>query len=99
AGIGKGTEAARVSNAADLAQAALLGREIQLLDDDRHVQMVHLLDECARHVMHAGQTLAVRLAAAIAVFASIIGLLLSFHTDLPAGPAIVLSAGGRCGLP
>ena len=29
----------------------------------------------------------------VAVLASFAGLLLSFHTDLPAGPAIVLAAG------
>ena len=38
----------------------------------------------------AGQ---VRAAVALALVASVAGLLLSFHTDLPAGPAIVLSAG------
>jgi zinc/manganese transport system permease protein len=32
-------------------------------------------------------------ASAIAVFASVIGLLLSYHADLPSGPAIVLMAG------
>jgi len=35
---------------------------------------------------------------AAAEFASVAGLLLSFHADMPACPAIVLS-GGRCGLP
>jgi len=30
---------------------------------------------------------------AIAMFASVIGLLLSYHADLPSGPAIVLMAG------
>ncbi len=38
----------------------------------------------------AGQ---VRAAVVVAVLASFAGLLLSFHTDLPAGPAIVLAAG------
>jgi zinc/manganese transport system permease protein len=38
----------------------------------------------------AGQ---VRAAVAIALVASIAGLLLSFHADIPAGPAIVLTAG------
>jgi zinc/manganese transport system permease protein len=32
-------------------------------------------------------------ASAIAVFASVVGLLLSYHADLPTGPAIVLMAG------
>jgi zinc/manganese transport system permease protein len=32
-------------------------------------------------------------ASAIAMFASVIGLLLSYHADLPSGPAIVLMAG------
>jgi zinc/manganese transport system permease protein len=32
-------------------------------------------------------------ASAIAVVASVIGLLLSYHADLPTGPAIVLMAG------
>ncbi len=36
----------------------------------------------------------IRASALLAVAASLIGLLLSFHLDLPAGPAIVLSAGG-----
>ncbi|MFQ3622595.1 MAG: metal ABC transporter permease, partial [Acetobacteraceae bacterium] len=30
---------------------------------------------------------------AIALVATVVGLLLSFHADVPAGPAIVLSAG------
>lgn len=47
----------------------------------------------ARHfaVGLAGQ---VRVAVGLAIVASVTGLLLSFHLDLPAGPAIVLSAGG-----
>ena len=36
----------------------------------------------------------VRAAVALALIASVAGLLLSFHADVPAGPAIVLSAGG-----
>lgn len=46
----------------------------------------------ARHVSPSlgGQ---VRASVAIAVLASVVGLLLSFHTDIPAGPAIVLAAG------
>ena len=40
----------------------------------------------------AGQ---VRAAMAVAVLASYGGLLLSFHTDMPAGPAIVLAAGAQ----
>jgi zinc/manganese transport system permease protein len=36
----------------------------------------------------------VRASVALAVVASVVGLLLSFHTDIPAGPAIVLTAGG-----
>lgn len=46
----------------------------------------------ARHVSVelGGQ---IRAAVAIAALASTLGLLLSFHTDLPAGPAIVLTAG------
>lgn len=39
----------------------------------------------------AGQ---VRVAVGLAVLASVAGLLLSFHRDIPAGPAIVLTAGG-----
>ena len=35
----------------------------------------------------------VRAAVILAVIASVAGLLLSFHTDIPAGPAIVLTAG------
>jgi zinc/manganese transport system permease protein len=35
----------------------------------------------------------VRASVALAVLASVAGLLLSFHTDIPAGPAIVLTAG------
>lgn len=44
---------------------------------------------------HWAATLAgqVRAAVALAVLASFLGLLLSFHADLPAGPAIVLTAG------
>jgi zinc/manganese transport system permease protein len=34
------------------------------------------------------------LAAAIALLASYIGLLLSYHYSLPSGPAIILVAGG-----
>ena len=46
----------------------------------------------ARHVSHslAGQA---RASVALAIVASCAGLLLSFHFDIPAGPAIVLSAG------
>ena len=36
----------------------------------------------------------VRASVVLAVIASIMGLLLSYHTDIPAGPAIVLTAGG-----
>jgi zinc/manganese transport system permease protein len=45
---------------------------------------------------HWGETLPTQVAAAvaIAVLSSIGGLLLSYHADLPAGPAIVLTAGG-----
>jgi zinc/manganese transport system permease protein len=39
----------------------------------------------------AGQ---IRVSVLLAMAASLCGLLLSFHFDLPAGPAIVLSAGG-----
>jgi zinc/manganese transport system permease protein len=35
----------------------------------------------------------VRASVVLAVIASVVGLLLSFHTDIPAGPAIVLTAG------
>jgi zinc/manganese transport system permease protein len=37
----------------------------------------------------------VRAAVAVALLASLGGLLLSYHADLPAGPAIVLAAGGQ----
>jgi zinc/manganese transport system permease protein len=45
---------------------------------------------------HFAATLAgqVRAAVALALAASVLGLLLSYHADVPAGPAIVLSAGG-----
>jgi zinc/manganese transport system permease protein len=45
---------------------------------------------------HWGQTLGRQILAsvAIAVLASVGGLLLAYHADLPAGPAIVLTAGG-----
>ena len=46
----------------------------------------------ARHFA-AGLAGQVRAAVAVALAASLAGLLLSFHADLPAGPAIVLSAG------
>lgn len=36
----------------------------------------------------------VRASVALAAIASVLGLLLSFHTDVPAGPAIILTAGG-----
>ena len=35
----------------------------------------------------------VRASVCAAMLASVVGLLVSFHTDVPAGPAIVLSAG------
>jgi zinc/manganese transport system permease protein len=47
----------------------------------------------ARH-FSAGLAGQVRVSVGLAILASVIGLLLSFHLDLPAGPAIVLSAGG-----
>ena len=45
---------------------------------------------------HWGETLPAQViaAVAIAVLSAICGLLLSYHADLPAGPAIVLTAGG-----
>ena len=46
----------------------------------------------ARHFA-AGLAGQVRAAVALAVASSLAGLLLSFHADVPAGPAIVLSAG------
>jgi len=44
---------------------------------------------------HFAATLAgqVRAAVALAVAASVLGLLLSYHANVPAGPAIVLTAG------
>ena len=44
---------------------------------------------------HWGETLAAQVAAAvaIAVLSVLLGLLLSYHADLPAGPAIVLTTG------
>jgi zinc/manganese transport system permease protein len=36
----------------------------------------------------------VRASVLIALLASVAGLLLSYHTDIPAGPAIVLTSGG-----
>ena len=46
----------------------------------------------ARH-WSAGLAGQVRAAVALALLASVLGLLVSYHADLPAGPAIVLSAG------
>jgi zinc/manganese transport system permease protein len=56
------------------------------------VGLIMLPAVAARHV---AATLAGQVAAsvALAAFASIAGLLLSFHADLPTGPAIVLTAG------
>ncbi len=44
---------------------------------------------------HWGETLSGQIAASVilAVLSSVLGLLLSYHADLPAGPAIVLTAG------
>lgn len=49
---------------------------------------------------HFSATLAgqVRAAVVIAIAVSYVGLLVSFHADLPAGPAIVLTAGAAWGL-
>lgn len=47
----------------------------------------------ARH-WSAGLAGQVRAAVGLAVLASVLGLLLSYHADVPTGPAIVLSAGG-----
>jgi len=49
---------------------------------------------------HWAQTLAgmVGAAVAIAILASIAGLLISFHADIPAGPAVVLTCGGLWGV-
>jgi zinc/manganese transport system permease protein len=48
---------------------------------------------------HWGETLGGQVAASVglAVLASVLGLVLSYHADLPAGPAIVLTAGGLWG--
>ena len=35
---------------------------------------------------------------AIAILASIAGLLISFHADIPAGPAVVLTCGALWGI-
>ena len=57
------------------------------------VGLIMLPAVAARHFAAelAGQ---IRASVALALVASLAGLLLSFHADLPAGPAIVLSAGG-----
>ncbi len=49
---------------------------------------------------HWAQTLPwmVGVAVAIAMAASYLGLLVSFHADIPAGPAVVLTAGGLWGI-
>ena len=57
------------------------------------VGLIMLPAVAARHFAAelAGQ---VRAAVGLALVASVAGLLLSFHADVPAGPAIVLAAGG-----